>query len=128
MLMAYKIIFYQDNRRSKWNIWIFKGIKNKKDKDSRIKLNKITAYINLLQDNGILLGEPYIKHIDTEIWELRPLRDRIMFAFYDDNKIILLNIFMKQTQKTPKQEIEKAKRLLENYKKRKEKVLWAKKS
>ncbi len=46
-----------------------------------------------------------------------------MFAFYDDNKIILLNIFMKQTQKTPKQEIEKAKRLLENYKKRKEKVL-----
>lgn len=70
-----------------------------------------------------MLGEPYIKHIDTEIWELRPLRDRIMFAFYDDNKIILLNIFMKQTQKTPKQEIEKAKRLLENYKKRKEKVL-----
>ena len=61
------------------------------------------------------------KKLDKEIWELRPLRDRILFASWYNNKFILLSVFMKQTQKTPKVEIEKAKRLLEDYKKRSDK-------
>lgn len=75
-------------------------------------------YIDLLSECGLTLTEPYIKKLDKEIWELRPLRDRILFASWCDNKFVLLSIFMKQTQKTPKREIEKAKRLLEDYKKR----------
>ena len=93
-------------------------LSNKKDKDSRVKLNKITAYIDLLSLNGISIGEPYIKHLNNDIWELRPLRDRILFAYFDNNKFILLSIFLKQTQKTPQREIEKAKKLLEDYRKR----------
>lgn len=93
-------------------------LSNKKDKDSKIKLNKITAYINLLSLKGVSIGEPYIKHLDNDIWELRPLRDRILFAYWDNNKFILLNIFMKQTQKTPQREIDKAKRLLKDFIKR----------
>lgn len=58
------------------------------------------------------------KKLDGEIWELRPLRDRILFASWCNNNFILLHIFMKQTQKTPRREIEKAKRFLEDYKKR----------
>lgn len=50
---------------------------SKKGKDSRIKLNKINDYIELISQHGTLAGEPYIKHLDAEIWELRPLRDRI---------------------------------------------------
>lgn len=95
-------------------------LSKKKDKDSRIKFNKITAYIDLLATNGIRIGEPYIKHIDNEIWELRLVRDRILFAYWDNNKFILLSIFTKQTQKTPKNEIEKAKRNLADFKKRSE--------
>ena len=64
---------------------------------------------------------PYIKHLDKEIWELRPIRDRILFASLYNNKFILLSIFMKQTQKTPKNEIEKAKKFLDDYRKRSEK-------
>ena len=71
------------------------------------------------------VSTPYIKHLDTEIWELRPLRDRILFAYWDNNKFILLSYFMKQTQKTPPREIEKAKRLLKDYKNRSEKK-WVK--
>jgi len=66
------------------------------------------------------LGEPYIKHISEEIWELRPLRNRILFASYIDNKFVLLSIFVKQTRKTLKKEIEKAQKYLEDYKKRSE--------
>ena len=95
-------------------------MQKKNDKDSKIKFNKIIAYIRLLKKHVLLLGTPYIKHLDSDIWELRPLRDRILFAYWDNNKFILLSYFMKQTQKTPPREIEKAKRLLKDYKNRSE--------
>lgn len=72
----------------------------------------------MLSLNGLRLGEPYIKHLDNDIWELRPLRDRILFAYWDNNRFILLSIFMKQIQKTPQREIDKAKRNLKDFIKR----------
>ncbi|MBR3186480.1 MAG: type II toxin-antitoxin system RelE/ParE family toxin [Lachnospiraceae bacterium] len=42
-----------------------------------------------------------------EIWELRPLRNRILFAAWVNDSFVLLSHFMKKTQKTPKREIEK---------------------
>ena len=81
-------------------------------------MKKIDLYIDLLSEYGLTLSEPYIKKIENEIWELRPLRDRILFASWCNNKFVLLSVFMKKTQKTPKREIEKAKKLLEDYKKR----------
>ena len=87
----------------------------KNDKDSKIKLNKIIAYINILSKYGLDIGAPYIKHIENNIWELRPLRNRILFAYLNNNKFILLTIFMKQTQRTPSREIEKAKRYLKDF-------------
>ena len=61
---------------------------------------------------GLQLREPYIKHLDGEIWELRPLRDRIFFVAWHDGSFVLLHSFMKKTQKTPAREIEQAKREL----------------
>ena len=40
------------------------------------------------------------------------------YIINEKKQFIILNHFVKQTQKTPKNEIEKAKRLLEEYKKR----------
>ena len=114
----YKIEFYEDkNGKSEVEEYL-QYLKNKPSKDNNIKFRKITAYIDNLSIYGLSLGEPYIKHLNNEIWELRPIRDRILFASWYNNKFILLNVFMKQTQKTPQREIEKAKRLLEDYKKR----------
>ena len=79
---------------------------------SRIKLNKIRDYVKALSKYGLQLGEPYIKHLDGDIWELRPLRDRILFVAWQEDGFVLLHQFMKQTQKTPRREIEKAKREL----------------
>lgn len=92
-------------------------LQNNNNKTDRIKLNKIIAYMRMLEEKGLALGEPYIKHISGNIWEMRPLRDRILFATWENNKFIILSQFIKMTQKTPRREIEKAKRLLENYKK-----------
>ncbi len=111
----YNIKIYKDkNGKSQLEEYI-KELHNKIDKNSNIKFNKIVAYIRMLQENGLLLGEPFIKHIEDEIWELRPLRDRILFTYIENNTFILLNCFVKKTQKTPKREIEKAKRLIKDY-------------
>jgi phage-related protein len=85
----------------------------KTDKESRIKLAKIRAYMKLLEEYGLSAGEPYVKHIHGEIWELRPLRDRIFFARWDGNNFVLLHHFIKKTAKTPRREITKA---INNYK------------
>ncbi|MCI8393641.1 MAG: type II toxin-antitoxin system RelE/ParE family toxin [Clostridia bacterium] len=115
------IIFYTDkNGESEVYNYIENLRAKNNNKNERIKLNKITAYINQLSKYGLSIGEPYIKPLCDDIWELRPLRDRILFACWSNNKFILLSHFMKQTQKTPPREIEKAKRLLEDYKNRSE--------
>jgi phage-related protein len=94
------------------------SLKGKADKDSRIKLSKIQDYINALEKYGFQLKQPYIKHIDGEIWELRPLRDRFFFVAWYDDSFVLLHQFMKKTQKTPAREIEQAKRELADLKER----------
>lgn len=116
----YEIEFYEDIHGKSEVYEYIQQLRNNLDKDNKQKLKKIYMYIDLLSQEGLKLTEPYIKKIDKEIWELRPLRDRILFASWRDNKFVLLSIFMKQTQKTPKREIEKAKRFLEDYKKRSE--------
>lgn len=116
----YDIEIYEDkNGKSEIRDYIRK-LQQKNDKDSNIKIGKIFAYIRKLSEGGLTIGKPYIKHIRNEIWELRPLRDRIFFANYKNNKFVLLSIYFKQTNKTPKREIEKAKKILEDYKKRSE--------
>ena len=108
----YKIYFYRDRRgREPVADYLFQLAK-KTDKDSKIKLNKISDYIEMLRINGTQAGEPYIKHIDGKIWELRPLRDRILFAAWVEGGYVLLHHFLKKTQKTPEKEIAKAKREL----------------
>ena len=55
---------------------------------------------------------------EDEIWELRPLRNRILFVAWVDGSFVLLHHFVKKTQKTPRREIEKAKRELKDLKER----------
>lgn len=112
-------IYETENGKSEVKEYI-KELQKKNSKDKKIKFQKIIAYIRMLQERGLSLGEPYIKHLDDEIWKLRPLRNRILFASCINNRFVLLTIFMKQTQKTPKREIERAKRCLEDYIKRSE--------
>ena len=108
----YKIYFYKD-RKGNYPVFDYiKKLKTKNDKDSRIKSSKINDYIQALSVYGTQIGEPYLKHLEGEIWELRPLRDRILFAAWIDNSFVLLHTFVKKTQKTPKAEIEKAKKEL----------------
>jgi len=59
-----------------------------------------------------------MKPIDGDIWELRPIKGRIFFANWTDNGFILLHHFIKKTNKTPKREIDQAKRNLDDIRER----------
>lgn len=115
----YKIIFYTDKKGESELLDYIKKIRNKSNsKESRIIFNKTVAYINQLSIHGFEIGKPYIKHLEGELWELRPLRIRILFSYLDKDELLLISYFIKKTQKTPKKEIEKAKKLLKEYKER----------
>lgn len=118
----YEIEFYEDKNGKSEVVDFIKELNRKAatNKESRINLNKVVAYLDLLEEFGTRIGEPVTKHLDGEIWEIRPLRNRLLYAYYKDNKFIILHHFIKKTQKTPKREIEQAKRNLQDYLERKE--------
>lgn len=113
----YEIEFYEDkNGKSAIADFIRElNVRAVTNKECRINFNKIVAYMDMLEEFGTRIGEPVTKHLDGEIWELRPLKNRLLYAYYKDNKFIILHHFVKKTQKTPKREIEQAKRNLQDY-------------
>ncbi len=117
----YKIIFYTDKKGKSEVRDYISNLQMKKDKDSRIKANKIISYIDMLSEKGVKLGKKYVKHLRNDIWELRPLRNRILFEYISNNIFILLSIFIKKTQKAPEREIEKAEQILKEFMNRSDK-------
>lgn len=116
--MLYEIIFYSDRNGREPVADYMQELGACETKDSRIKHNKISQYIKVLSEVGTLAGMPYMRHLEGEIWELRPIRDRILFAGVVGGAFVLLHSFMKQSQKTPPEEIAQAKRELEDFKTR----------
>ena len=74
---------------------------------------KVYGMLSILQDKGNLLREPYSKHLEDGIFELRckvgSNITRVLYFFYYEGKIILTNGFVKKSQKTPQGEIKLAK-------------------
>ena len=99
--MAYEIIFYErENGKSEiWNFLEDLRQKSVKSKNARIQYKQILLYIELLQNNGTLLPNNITKHIEDNIWELRPGSNRIFYFYFDKNTFVLLHSFRKKTQK-----------------------------
>lgn len=85
---------------------------------------KMLRTILMLQNNGYELREPYSKHLNEGIFELRAKVgtdiSRVMYFFVIGRKVVLTNGFIKKTQKTPQDEIERAKIYRVEYLSRKE--------
>ena len=85
------------------------------NKDARIQHAQIAFHVNLLKECGTRMGQPYTKHLIDNLWELRPGNNRIIYFFFDKNTFVLLHMFRKKSQKTPKSEIDKAIRERDDY-------------
>ena len=80
---------------------------------------KVMRMIHLLEQNGNELREPYSKHLENDIFELRIKQGtditRVLYFFVVGQKIVLTNGFVKKTAKTPPGEIQLAKKYREDY-------------
>ena len=58
--------------------------------------------------------EPYVKHLEGRLWEMRMKgRDGIARAVYvtaTGQRVVVVHVFVKKTQKTPRREIEIARK------------------
>lgn len=115
----YEIEIYEDKKgKSQIMDWI-KELDSNPTKENKSTLKKLYYQMERLEYDGTFVGEPLVKQIDGKLWELRPIPNRVFFATLEDNQLLLLHQFRKKTQKTPKNEIEQAKRELADWLERK---------
>ena len=83
---------------------------------------KLFRLLELLEEKGNTLRQPYSKSLDDGIFEIRAKQGnnitRVLYFFYIGNKIILTNGFVKKSPKTPPSEIALAKKYRAEYEKR----------
>lgn len=83
---------------------------------------KVFRDLKLLEEKGNELRLPYSENLGDGIFELRTIQGnnivRNLYFFIVGKKIIITHGFKKKTQKTPPEEITKAKNYREDYKKR----------
>jgi len=69
--------------------------------------------VHLIQSHGLeRMREPYIRHLEGPVWEMRMKgRDGIARAAYvtaSGKRVVIVHVFVKKTQTTPRREIETA--------------------
>lgn len=92
--------------------------------DTKMKA-KLFQIVDLLEEYGNQLRKPYSSPLGDGIFEIRAKVgtdiSRVLYFFYYEGRIIFTNGFVKKTQKTPRSEIEKAKRYRKNFLERSDK-------
>lgn len=75
---------------------------------------KVIRSLQLLKEFGPMMGMPNVRYLEEDIYELRTKFStnifRTFFFHLEGNQLVLLHGFTKKQQKTPRKEIEKAKR------------------
>ena len=91
------------------------------DEETRAALNafpldiraSFQRIVELIQEHGLeRVREPYLKHLEGPLWEMRLKgRSGIARAIYvtaSGMRIVIVHVFAKKTQKTPRKEIIRA--------------------
>jgi phage-related protein len=79
-------------------------------RDIRARFERI---VNLIQGHGLeRVREPYVAHLEGPLWEMRMKgKDGIARAAYvaaSGHRVVVVHVFLRKTQKTPRREIETA--------------------
>lgn len=87
------------------------------------KMNaKMVGLMEILEEKGFSLREPYTAPLEDGVFELRAVQGsniaRALFFFYIEGRIVITHGFIKKTQKTPRPQIELAKKYRDDFLKR----------
>ena len=74
---------------------------------------RFTRVVHLIESLGVdRVGQPHVKHLQGRLWEMRLRgRDGIARALYvtvTGQRVVVVRVFVKKTQKTPRREMELA--------------------
>jgi phage-related protein len=74
---------------------------------------RFTRVVRLIESFGVdRVAQPHVKHLQGRLWEMRLRgRDGIARALYvtvTGQRVVVVRVFVKKTQKTPRREIELA--------------------
>lgn len=75
---------------------------------------RVLGYVEVFKERKFSLSSKYLKKLDKNLWELRPGNLRLLLGKAGD-RIVIVNIFKKKSQKTPISEIKTAKSRLKEY-------------
>lgn len=109
-MKKYEVEIYTDGKGNSPILDWIRELDSSPSKENRSLLKKLYYQIERLEFDGTFVGAPIVKPIEGKLWELRPVPHRVFFVVLDDNQILLLHQFRKKTKKTPKMEIDQAKR------------------
>ena len=76
--------------------------------DMRARLVRISALIAMAGRENV--GEPHVKHIEGSLWEIRLKGrggiSRALYVTAPARRVVIVRVFIKKTQKTPRAEID----------------------
>jgi phage-related protein len=81
---------------------------------------KCTAYLTLLEQEGNQLTSQFIKHIEGDLWELRPefggVEMRLFYFAWVDDMLVIVHAMKKKSQKTKPRDMKLAQRRVQEVK------------
>jgi phage-related protein len=122
--MHYDIKFYEDKSGDCPFLTFISKLRQKGDKRSKNLVNTIFIKLKQLQLNGTMDGMPDFEHIKGSkypLWQIRIKHvtgNHRIFCCPWNEQYVILNHFIKKERKTPKKEIRKAERWMDDFIKR----------
>ena len=96
----------------KWTVSFLNGdVRRELEAFPRDIVASFLRIVRLIETGGLhLVHEPYVKHLEGPVWEMRMKgKDGIARAAYvtaTGRRVVVVHVFPKKTQKTPRKEIE----------------------
>ena len=106
------IVFFQDARGERPVLEFIESL----DERGQARLRRA---IEELRVRNVRATFPLVRHIEGKLWELREESQantyRLLYFFFKERRIIFVHAFQKKSQRTPRKEIETARRRMQEY-------------
>ncbi len=90
--------------------WIVETLNATVDKElDSLSSNMRTRFVHICELIGDFghekVGMPHVKHLTGRIWEMRMKEARALYVKVQNERIVVVRVFVKKTQKVPQREI-----------------------
>lgn len=99
----YEVVFYEDKNGNSEIGDYFEKISQSKQKQDKAIYLKMRHQIKMLQALGPVLHTPQSKKLKGyrhQLWELRPMPERVFYGVWKKNNFVLLNHYTKKKDET----------------------------